>query len=134
VQQSWFRNGDHNIKQHWKQTGCWRILANHLTPCPLWIRSNPMKISRIIQIEHRGPHKLWVKFNDGFAGEANLLRLLEGPIFVPLHDPHYFAQGELDRECGTIIWPNGADLAPEAIYEICTESASKAKLLIGTKS
>lgn len=93
-----------------------------------------MKILRIIDIEHRGPHQLWVKFNDGHIGEANLLSLLNGPIFVPLQDPDYFALGELNAECGTITWPNGADLAPEAIYELCTASASKAILLMRTQS
>jgi len=92
------------------------------------------KILRITDMKLSGPHEVWVKFNDGHAGEANLLPLLEGPIFMPLRDPHYFAQAELQPECGTIAWPNGADLAPEAIYELCKASASKAKLLIGTKS
>jgi hypothetical protein len=88
------------------------------------------KILRITEMKLQGPHEVWVKFNNGHAGEANLLPLLEGPIFVPLHDPRYFAQAELQPECGTITWPNGADLAPEAIYGLCGASASNSKLLI----
>lgn len=38
-------------------------------------------------------------------------------VFTPLHDPGYFAQVRVDPEVGAISWPNGADLAPEVLYE-----------------
>jgi hypothetical protein len=41
--------------------------------------------------------------------------LLEGPVFEPLRDPARFAELRVDSECGTVVWPNGADLAPEAL-------------------
>lgn len=96
-----------------------------------------MKILRITDMELRGPHSLWIAFNDGHESEVNLLPLLDGPVFASLRDPDNFAQVRLDPECGTITWPGGADLAPEAIYDLSppqAASASKAKLLIGTKS
>jgi hypothetical protein len=33
-------------------------------------------------------------------------------VFAPLSDPTYFARVELDEGLGTIVWPNGADVAP----------------------
>jgi len=83
-----------------------------------------MKILRITAIELRGPHDLWLRFNNGYEGEVNLTQLLTGPVFVPVQQPEYFAQVELNSEAGTITWPNGADLAPEAVLELC-----QAKLL-----
>jgi hypothetical protein len=47
--------------------------------------------------------------------------LLEGPIFQPLRDPAYFARMTLDSTCGTVVWPNGADFAPEALHELEAE-------------
>ncbi len=91
-----------------------------------------MKILRITDMQLRGPHELWLRFNNGYEGEVNLSPLLTGPVFVPVQDPEYFAQVELNSEAGTITWPNGADLAPEAILDLC--QASKAKRLMGTKS
>ncbi|MFO0815563.1 MAG: DUF2442 domain-containing protein [Gemmatales bacterium] len=90
-----------------------------------------MKILRITAIKLTGPHNLWLRFNNGYEGEVNLTPLLSGLVFVPLQNPDYFAQVELNAETGTITWPNGADFAPEALLELC--QAFKAKLLMGTK-
>ena len=56
-----------------------------------------------------------VAFNDGTRKTVDLAPLLSGPVFEPLHDPAYFARVQLDPFCGTVVWPNGADLAPEAL-------------------
>ena len=72
-------------------------------------------ILRIERAEVRGPHRLWLSFNDGTRAEVDMLPLLGGPIFEPLRDPAYFARMSLDTVCGTVVWPNGADFAPEAL-------------------
>jgi hypothetical protein len=41
-----------------------------------------------------------------------------GGVFAPLADPFYFAQVRADDELGTIIWPNGADIAPENLHRL----------------
>jgi hypothetical protein len=75
-------------------------------------------ILRITDAKVVGPHRLAVTFNNGLDGTADLRPILEGPVFQQLRDPMQFAQVRLDAECGTIVWPNGADLAPEAVYEL----------------
>lgn len=75
-------------------------------------------ILRIVQAHLCGPHQLLLSFNDGTHKTVDVRPLLEGPVFEPLRDPRYFAQVRLDPECGTVVWPNGADFAPEALYEL----------------
>lgn len=38
-------------------------------------------------------------------------------MFEPLRDVAYFAQVVVDEELGTVVWPNGADLAPDVLHE-----------------
>jgi hypothetical protein len=64
------------------------------------------------------PHWLRLAFNDGTQKTVDVRPLLGGPIFEPLLDASYFARGRLDLVCGTVVWPNGADFAPEALYEL----------------
>ena len=41
-----------------------------------------------------------------------------------LRDPAYFASVTLDPICGTVVWPNGADFAPEALHDLEAETVS----------
>lgn len=69
-----------------------------------------------------GPHyMLKVHFSDGTSGEIDLSDELSGEVFEPLRDQEYFAQGRLNQELNTVCWPNGADLAPEYLYQRCQE-------------
>ena len=38
-------------------------------------------------------------------------------MFEPLRDVGYFARVTVDAELGTIVWPNGADVAPDVLHE-----------------
>ena len=69
----------------------------------------------VVRVEARQPYRLWVEFGDGVAGEIDLRDRLFGPVFEPLKDPETFAQVGID-EFGVICWPNGADLAPDALH------------------
>jgi hypothetical protein len=61
-------------------------------------------------------HCVEVVFNDGRKGVADLSEALQGPIFEPLKETGTFAQFSVDTELETLVWPNGADLAPEYVY------------------
>ncbi len=58
---------------------------------------------------------VWIRFNDGTAGEVDLSAELEGPIFDPLRDPERFKAFRVENH--TLSWKNGADFAPEFLYE-----------------
>jgi hypothetical protein len=75
-------------------------------------------ILRIREARVCGPHALRLAFNDGTVKQVDVRPLLEGNIFEPLQDPAYFATMTLDSICGTVVWPNGADFAPEALHEL----------------
>jgi hypothetical protein len=82
-----------------------------------------MKITRIDSVEVAGPHSLRLVFNDGRRKTVDVLPLLRGPIFEPLLDPAYFRRVLLDPVAGTVVWPNGADFAPEALRDLPAEDA-----------
>jgi hypothetical protein len=71
----------------------------------------------VIEARYVRDHRVWLKFEDGLEGEIDLSGELRGPIFEPLRDPKYFARVTVSPELGTISWPNGADFAPEFLYE-----------------
>ena len=60
---------------------------------------------------------IWIRFNNGVEGEINLRDELEGEVFEPLRDINAFKSFKVDPELETIVWENGADLAPEFLYE-----------------
>jgi hypothetical protein len=66
---------------------------------------------------------LWLRFADGVEGEVDLRDELDGEIFEPLRDEGYFKQGAFDPELRTVIWPNGADFAPECLRALLRVAA-----------
>jgi Protein of unknown function (DUF2442) len=64
-----------------------------------------------------GDHVLRLLFSDGTVGDVDFSAQRWTGVLEPLNDPSYFAQVELDAAAGTIVWPDGIDLAPEPLYE-----------------
>ena len=60
---------------------------------------------------------IWVRFNDGIEGEVDLENELEGEVFGPLRNKKIFKSLKVDPVMETIVCANGADLAPEYLYE-----------------
>lgn len=58
-------------------------------------------------------HTVWLRFSDGAEGAVNLGNELYGEVFEPLKAPEYFKSFRLHPELHTLVWPNGADFAPE---------------------
>ena len=68
--------------------------------------------------KHISDFKLWLSFDDGSSGEVDLIGTLIGPMFEPLKNIDVFAKVAIDPELETVVWPNGADLAPEYLKEL----------------
>lgn len=63
-------------------------------------------------------YKVYLEFDNGIKGVADLeQKAKRSGVFAPLEDVVYFRKLRLDPALGTICWPNGADIAPEALYE-----------------
>ncbi|MGH2893133.1 MAG: DUF2442 domain-containing protein [Solirubrobacteraceae bacterium] len=56
-------------------------------------------------------------FADGLCGEVEVLDRMRGPVFTQAQTVAGFAAVEIDAESGTVVWPGGADLAPDTLYE-----------------
>jgi hypothetical protein len=68
--------------------------------------------------KHLGGYRIWLCFSDGEEGTVDLGLELDGPVFEPLRDPAVFARFTVHPELKTLVWPNGADLAPEFLYDM----------------
>jgi hypothetical protein len=82
-------------------------------------------IPRVVEVKPIANFRLWVRFLDGTSGTVDLSQELWGPMFEPLTNPDVFNQARVDPELETVVWPNCADLAPEFLYQVATQTPSK---------
>lgn len=75
-------------------------------------------ILHITDVEYLHHYQLKLAFNDGVTGIVDLSNELWGEMFEPLQDIQLFSQVKLDKELDTIVWANGADLAPEFLHNL----------------
>ncbi len=74
-------------------------------------------IPRLCGAEYLGEYRIFLTFEDGKRGVIDLRDELWGEIFEPLRDVGLFRRFRFDAELDTIVWPTGADLSPEYLYE-----------------
>jgi len=71
----------------------------------------------ILEAHYVRGHVVWLRFRDGTAGEIDLEPEMWGPMFEPLKDPEVFRMFSIHPDFRTLVWPNGADLAPEFLHD-----------------
>ena len=83
----------------------------------------------IIATHPRPNRTLEIEFEDGTRGTVQLDHIIEiyNGVFAPLLDAEYFRQVSVNPDLGTITWPNGADVAPEVLYEFIRSHSDAAK-------
>ena len=75
---------------------------------------------RVVSVTALPEMRLKVAFVDGTEGEVDLKQFLtdpkvDGTVFEALREVDFFAR--IDVQMGAVHWPNGADLAPDAMYD-----------------
>jgi hypothetical protein len=73
--------------------------------------------SRLVAAQYVRDYVIRIRFADGAEGEIDLAEELYGPVFEPLKDVAVFTQFTVHPELHTLVWPNGADFAPEFLRE-----------------
>ncbi len=87
-------------------------------------------LSDVLEIEYTSGYCYRVTFDDKTSAIVDFSEYPEGgPVFAPLRDMDFFKQARI--EGGTIAWPNGADIAPETLYEKCEQLAARDKSAVG---
>ena len=72
---------------------------------------------RVLEATYVRDFVIHLRFADGTEGDVDLGPELEGEVFVPLRDVATFRTFTVHPELPTVTWPNGADFAPEFLYE-----------------
>lgn len=72
----------------------------------------------VIDVRPLQGRQLALTFADGLHGVVDVDQLIPQytGVFLPLQDDNFFRQVTLNRELGTIVWPNGADICPDVLY------------------
>jgi hypothetical protein len=71
-------------------------------------------LPQVIAARHIREFIVSARFDDGTEKYIDISQWFKGPVFEPLKDPKFFK--EFFVEAGTLAWPNGVDIAPEALY------------------
>ena len=72
----------------------------------------------VIEATYLDGYRVKLLFNNGETRIADLSQSLNGSIFAPLRDIDYFKKFSI--KFNTIEWENGADFAPEYLWDIGT--------------
>ncbi|HMC50589.1 MAG TPA: DUF2442 domain-containing protein [Solirubrobacterales bacterium] len=81
------------------------------------------EIVHVTSVEVVADHRLHLGFDDGVRGEVDFSDRNWRGVFERLKDPGYFSQVRVDPDMGTVVWPNGADFAPETLHRWTVSAA-----------
>ena len=80
-------------------------------------------LNDVKKIEYKSGYSFLIVFDDSLRAVIDFSEYLQrGPVFEPLRNTTFFRKARI--EGGTIAWPNGADIAPETLYEKCEQVAA----------
>jgi len=71
----------------------------------------------VLEARYVREYVIWLRFRDGTSGEVDLRPELWGEVSELLKNLEYFRRFTVDPELETLVWPNGADFAPEFLHD-----------------
>ena len=71
-------------------------------------------LPQVIEARYISEFIVSTRFDDGTEKCIDVSQWFKGPVFEPLRDLKFFKKFFV--EAGTLAWPNGVDIAPEALY------------------
>jgi len=75
----------------------------------------------VISVKHVAGSRLVLTFEGNESREIDIAEIVPfRGVFEPLRDSDYFKSVRVNTDIGTIVWPNGADLCPDVLYEKST--------------
>lgn len=79
-------------------------------------------LPRITDVSHVKDYELKLSFSDGTVAVLDFRDRIvgRGGVFRPLESIEEFSQVVVDREAGTLVWPNGVDFCPDVLYAEAT--------------
>ncbi len=83
-------------------------------------------LPHVVRATHESSFRIHLTFNDGTEASVDFAPWLSGAVFEPLKRPAYFRKFFVDG--GTVAWPNGADIAPETLYDAALATLSSLAL------
>ena len=75
----------------------------------------------VIDLRYIEEYKLDLTFSNNVSKIVDLkekILLGKGPMYEPLKDIEFFKKVRVDKELGTVLWPNEFDIRPDLLYEM----------------
>jgi Protein of unknown function (DUF2442) len=87
-----------------------------------WLSWHPGLCADVGSVQGQGHNRVgWttlaLQFEDGTEQRIDFRPVLEGKLFGPLQNPNVFNAVSLDKEIGTLTWPNGASFDPTTLHD-----------------
>ena len=76
-----------------------------------------MELIKVVRAKYIEGYKIEFQFNNGIIKTIDLSNEIYGEVFEPLKNIELFRRFKVDPDLQTIVWENGADLAPEFLYK-----------------
>jgi hypothetical protein len=79
-------------------------------------------LPHVAAVRYLQDYRLELSFSDGTVAELDFRPRIvgRGGVFLPLQDVEFFKRVAIDREGGTLVWPNGVDFCPNVLYAEAT--------------
>jgi len=88
-------------------------------------------LPQVVRARHISGFVVSTRFDDGTVKRIDVSQWFKGPVFESLKDPKLFKKFFI--EGGTLAWPNGVDIAPEALYAARESTKKRHKPLRRTR-